>query len=144
MTDDLPTVRYGKSLIADFEDCNVEAFNRENIDAYFVELCSAIGVEKEDLHFWDDVDVPLEDRQTDPRLSGTSAIQFILTSSIVIHALDLTGDLFLDVFSCDDFDSNVVIEVTLKHFSGRLQSPITIIARGKHQKWQTGKNPRQS
>ncbi len=57
-----------------------------------------------DLYFWDDLGVPNEDQQTDPKTKGTSAVQFILTSTIVIHTLDLMKSAYINIFSCKKFD----------------------------------------
>lgn len=40
---------------------------------------------------------------------GVSAVQLIETSSITIHTNDKARDIYLDVFSCKDFDENVVV-----------------------------------
>jgi len=99
---------YGYELILDMHGCDPKTFTRRIISDYFTSLCVAIDVEEGDLHFWDDVGVPEEECQTDPNTKGTSAVQFILTSSIVIHALDLLGAVYINVFSCKPFDSGVV------------------------------------
>jgi S-adenosylmethionine/arginine decarboxylase-like enzyme len=44
-----------------------------------------------------------------PDKAGFTAVQIIVTSSIVAHFIDSTGDLYLDVFSCKEFDNNIVI-----------------------------------
>ena len=77
--------KYGIELILDLHGCDPTNFTRESITAYFDKLCVLIDMKREDLHFWDDVGLPEEDRQTSPHTQGTSAVQFILTSSIVIH-----------------------------------------------------------
>mgnify|MGYP001408611741 CR=1 FL=1 len=79
--------KYGIELILDLHDCDVSTFTRDSISDYFAQLCDLIDMKREDLHFWDDVGLDEEDKQTSPHTQGTSAVQFILTSSIVIHAL---------------------------------------------------------
>lgn len=95
---------YGFSLHIDLHGCNHHLFTRDKIDAFFKIICDMLGAEKEDVHFWDDVGLPEEEKQTDPRLVGTSAIQFILTSGITVHTLDLRKEVYIDIFSCDEFD----------------------------------------
>ena len=51
------------------------------------QCCRIMGVTQCDLHFWDDVGVPESEQQTSPQTKGTSAVQFIITSSIVIVIL---------------------------------------------------------
>lgn len=109
---------YGKELILDLHDCNPETFNRDSIGRFFAELCELIDMEAHDVHFWDDEDVPEEEKQTDPRTKGTSAIQFIMTSNITIHTLDLLKTVYLNVFSCKDFDSLAVKDFAVKWFGG--------------------------
>ena len=111
---------YGKSMTIDLHGCNVEVFDRANIRVYFKRLCRMIGAERGELHFWDEKDVPPEKRLTDPRLIGTSAVQFILTSGIVVHTLDKLERVYVDVFSCDDFDTELVLQFTRAFFRGTI------------------------
>ena len=80
---------YGYELILDLHGCDVSTFNRKSLDGYFEKLCKAIKMVKCERYFWDDVGVPKEEQQTSPHTKGTSAVQFILTSTIVIHTLEL-------------------------------------------------------
>ena len=99
------TQPYGHELILDLHGCDTSLFNRDDLSRFFQLLCERIDMEPEALYFWDDVGVPPEERQTEPHTTGTSAVQFILTSSIVVHTLDLTGKVFVNVFSCKTLDS---------------------------------------
>ncbi len=109
---------YGKELIIDLHDCNVERFNRNDIEEYFIELCKLIDMKRCELHFWDDLDVPDNEKQTSPHTTGTSAIQFILTSNITIHTLDILKSVYINIFSCKDFDEKIAAEFTKKFFNG--------------------------
>jgi len=111
---------YGKELILDLHGCNPEYFNRIDIGRYFTRLCELIDMECHDLHFWDDYGVPKEECQTDPKTKGTSAVQFIMTSSIVIHTLDLLGSVYVNIFSCKDFDGSKAADFTVDWFGGRI------------------------
>lgn len=95
---------YGLELVLDLHGCDANTFNRVSIDDYFTQLCDLIDMEKCVVHFWDDIGVPTEDQQTLPHTKGTSAVCFILTSSIVIHTLDLLGAVYINIFSCKSFD----------------------------------------
>lgn len=119
---------YGKELIVDLHDCDVRLFNRTRIGIFFDELCEMIGADAADRHWWDDVGVRPEDRQTDPRLVGTSAIQFILTSNLTLHTLDLLGQAYLNVFSCDDFDAEQVTAF-MAHYFGGIVAQSTVLGR---------------
>ena len=70
-----------------------------------------------ELHFWDDEGLPEEERQTSPHTQGTSAVQFILTSSIVIHTLDQLRSVYINIFSCKEFDSSVAERLAVDWFS---------------------------
>ena len=109
--------KYGVELILDLHGCDNSTFTRESISEYFKSLCELIDMKREALHFWDDVGVPEEDKQTSPHTQGTSAVQFILTSSIVIHALDQLGAIYINMFSCKEFDPNLAERFTIKWFS---------------------------
>lgn len=95
---------YGYELILDLHHCDSTTFNRKSIRKYFQLLCEQIDMTRCKLHFWDDVGVSPEEQQTSPHTKGTSAVQFILTSSIVIHTLDLMDAVYLNIFSCKVFD----------------------------------------
>ena len=111
--------KYGVELILDLHGCDNSTFTRESISEYFESLCELIDMKREALHFWDDVGVPEEEKQTSPHTQGTSAVQFILTSSIVIHALDQLGAIYINMFSCKEFDPNLAERFTIKWFSAK-------------------------
>ena len=69
-----------------------------------------------EVHFWDDVGVPPEEQQTLPHTKGTSAVCFILTSTIVIHTLDLLRAVYVNIFSCKSFDPDAAAEFTRRWF----------------------------
>ena len=107
---------YGLELILDLHKCNAARFNRRDITRFCKELCDLIDMECCDLHFWDDVGVPENERQTHPKTKGTSAVQFILASTIVIHTLDLMQAAYINIFSCKEFDTDEAAQFTAKWF----------------------------
>ena len=119
---------YGKELILDLHDCDVSTFNRESLRKYFAKLCKAIDMQRCELHFWDDEGVTPEERQTSPHTKGTSAVQFILTSTIVIHTLDLMKAVYVNIFSCKPFDEKVAEQLTREWF-GAKECRATLIER---------------
>jgi S-adenosylmethionine/arginine decarboxylase-like enzyme len=58
------------------------------------------------------------ERFGDGDLEGWSAMQFIETSSITLHADEVFGRCFVDVFSCKPFDPDVAAEIAVEHFGG--------------------------
>ena len=118
---------YGKEIVLDLHNCNTKKFTRATIKKFFKELCVLIDMERRDLHWWDDHGLPPEECQTEPHLKGTSAIQFIKTSNITIHTLDLMSNVYLNIFSCKDFSSKKAIGFSRKFFQGKIASATTII-----------------
>ena len=48
--------------------------------------------------------------------AGYTLVQLIETSNICAHFTEETNDMYLDVFSCKEFDPNDVRDVVWKHF----------------------------
>src|SRR5580765_2698090 len=107
---------YGLELILDLHGCDSRRFSRSGLEQFCAELCALIDMERCDLHFWDDVGVPESEQQTHPKTKGTSAVQFILTSTIVIHTLDLMKTAYVNIFSCKDFDTDKAAKFTANWF----------------------------
>ena len=102
--------KYGMELILDLHECDIAKFTRENLDSFFKGLCeisdmTAVGKPK----YW-------HETSNIPHLRGYSGIQFIKTSDIIIHTLDITRDAYINFFSCKDFDVDVVIDFIVNHF----------------------------
>jgi S-adenosylmethionine/arginine decarboxylase-like enzyme len=98
------TAPYGFELLLDLHGCDASLFTRKSLDQFFTELCDLIEMQRCVVHFWDDVGVPEEEQQTLPHTKGTSAVCFILTSTIVVHTLDLLGAVYVNIFSCKPYD----------------------------------------
>jgi S-adenosylmethionine/arginine decarboxylase-like enzyme len=120
---------YGKELILDLHECNVDRFNRRDIDKYFVRVCRLTNMVRCERFWWDDVGVPEEERQTALHTKGTTAVdhsaarplvgtQFILTSNITVHSLELLRAIHVNVFTCKNFDPQAVEKFTAKWFGG--------------------------
>ena len=108
--------KYGIELILDLHGCDASKFTRDSITEYFERLCVLIDMQREALHFWDDEGLPEEDKQTSPHTQGTSAVQFILTSSIVIHTLDQLRAVYINIFSCKEYDPKVAENFSVEWF----------------------------
>ena len=114
--DGLTREAYGVELILDLHECDKSRFTRGFIETFFSEVCNVIKMDRCALHFWDDAGVPEEEQQKDPKTKGTSAVQFILTSTIVIHTLDLMNAAYVNIFSCKEFDTEGAAKFTAKWF----------------------------
>lgn len=111
--------KYGKELILDLHRCDADKFNRKDIENYFIKLCKLIKMQREKLCWWDDLGWPLKERETLPHLKGTSAVQFIKTSNVTIHTLDLLKSAYINIFSCKNFNEQVAKEFSEKWFKGK-------------------------
>lgn len=118
---------YGKELILDMHNVkNTKLFTRRNIKKFMIELCNLIDMKREDLHFWDELYTPKKDRFTEEHLIGTSAIQFITTSNITIHTLDVMKRVYLNIFTCKDFDPEVARDFCRKYFNGTVINYVVV------------------
>lgn len=111
---------YGKELIIDLHNCDNSTFTRKSIRKYFKELCKNIDMKAEKLCWWDDYGLEPELQQTLPHTKGTSAVQFILTSNITIHTLDLLANVYINIFSCKDFDAEKALKFSADWFKGKI------------------------
>jgi S-adenosylmethionine/arginine decarboxylase-like enzyme len=111
---------YGKELIIDLHNCDSSKFTRKEIRRYFKELCTLIDMKAEKLCWWDDYGLPLELCQKEAHTKGTSAVQFILTSNITIHTLDILKNAYINIFSCKDFDCDAAKVFTENWFAGKI------------------------
>lgn len=118
---------YGKELIIDLYGCDVSKFNRESITEWLKQLCELIDMNREDLHFWDYEDCPEEKAGAPPHLVGTSAVQFITTSDIVIHTVDLLKECYINVFSCKEFEVVAAVDFITDWFGSHKYSYKTVI-----------------
>lgn len=120
---------YGYELILDLHDCDSQRFSRSEIEQFCTELCQLIDMERCELYFWDDLGVPDDEQQTDPKTKGTSAVQFILTSTIVIHTLDLRNAVYVNVFSCKEFDTQEAAKFTAAWFDSKTWQANVVVRR---------------
>jgi S-adenosylmethionine/arginine decarboxylase-like enzyme len=110
------TPPYGYELMLDLHGCEPKLFTRRHLRKFFDQLCEIIEMQKCSIHFWDDVGIAAAERQTQAHTKGTSAVCFILTSSIVIHTLDMLDAVYLNIFSCKEFDQDKAREFAKNWF----------------------------
>lgn len=123
---------YGRELILDLYRCEKSCrFNRKDIEKFLVELCELVDMQREELHFWDYLDYPEEKAVAPVHLVGTSgvevlskqritgAIQFITTSDIVIHTVDILQECYINLFTCKPFDETKALEFIVEFFGSR-------------------------
>ncbi len=107
---------YGYELIIDLHDCAAKNFTPDGLGRYSVELCKLIDMNREGFHIW--ASDPADYETDPPHLHGTSAVQFITTSSLVIHTLPKLRVAYVNIFSCKTFDPDSALTFTAAFFSG--------------------------
>ena len=113
---------FGYELILDLSECSTEKFSREGLTEFFVKICDLIDMKREDLHFWDYIGYEDEIPYDQPHLVGTTAVQFITTSNIIVHTLDLLNGCFVNIFTCKEFDKDIAEKFTCDFFNGVLKN----------------------
>jgi S-adenosylmethionine/arginine decarboxylase-like enzyme len=61
-----------------------------------------------------------------PEAAGYSLVQLIETSAVTGHFCDKSGDAYIDVFSCKDFDASLAVEVVRAAFQPEHVNFITL------------------
>jgi S-adenosylmethionine/arginine decarboxylase-like enzyme len=107
-----PLVPWGMLAAIDLHGCERRRVaDPDTIRAFVPAVIDAIGMRAHGpLHL---------ERFGDGELEGWSAMQFIETSSITIHADEFWCRCFVDVFSCRAFDPDAAAAVAVEHFGGR-------------------------
>ena len=103
---------WGYHLMLDCSNCNKKKIKSEtNIRNFLEELLKVAKMKKLG-------DPVIENLQTgDEKLHGFSAVQLIHTSSITCHFMDLSGDAYIDLFSCKEFDIDAISECVESYFA---------------------------
>jgi len=114
---------WGYHLILDCKECNIDNITKEDNIYRFVE------------HLVKDIDMKAYGEPIikhfathNEDASGYSLVQLIETSSITGHFVDLTGDAYIDIFSCKEFDIDIVQDVVRWFFSPK-QIKVTYLTR---------------
>ena len=113
-------MRYGQELILDIHDAKNLPVDRSTLRDFLSRLVEAINMEAEDLHFWDYEGHPEEYDAAPEHLKGISAVQFIKTSSIVVHTLDDMKRVYINIFSCSTLNPETVRRMSVEFFGGRV------------------------
>ncbi len=117
---------YGMELILDLHNCNVKCFTRPQINSFFTDVCNETGMQKCEQYWWDDLRSEEHEKQADPQTTGTSAVQFILTSNITVHTLDKLDKIFINFFSCKFFKKSIVEQLAKDYFEGEIINSILL------------------
>lgn len=92
---------------------------KEILTEYFKTICELIQMERVgEPIFWTTEGIDPEELANSPHLQGVSALQWIKTSSIVVHAITGLSQVYVNVFSCKNFDCNLAEGYTIGFFEG--------------------------
>ena len=67
-----------------------------------------------------------------PDAAGYSLVQLIETSAITGHFCDLSGDAYIDIFSCKDFQAELAVEVVRAAFRPQHINFMTLVRQATH------------
>lgn len=95
---------YGPELILDLYGCDVSTFNRRSLHQFARRMCEEIEMTPHKYVSWDGDGLPPGECQTNPQTKGYTGIQVLMENSILIHTLELRGEVFINVFNCNPFD----------------------------------------
>lgn len=103
---------WGYHLILDCSDCDRGAITDPKIIKEFSDsLVKKIDMvpygEPQIIHFGHNA----------PHLTGWTLLQFIETSNIMAHFCDHSGEGYIDIFSCKEYNHEVAIEVVKQFFN---------------------------
>ena len=107
---------YGCELIMEIEGCDLDITDAEKkCEEFVARLCEKIAMKRfGDFQYYDF-------GHAKSKTSGPSFVQLIETSSIVGHVSNYwDGTLYLDLFTCKDFDPQVAIDFTREFFGARV------------------------
>ena len=100
---------YGKHLVLGASGCNERLLEIPTMRKFIAEL-----VERIDMRAYGEAIV---ERFGSGIEIGLSGVQLIETSAITLHTNDAARDLYLDVFSCKDFDADAALAVVNEYFA---------------------------
>jgi S-adenosylmethionine/arginine decarboxylase-like enzyme len=113
---------WGKHLVIDMSAGDISAItSAEAIKRFTVDLVAAIGMKAFGApviqHFAEHL----------PEAAGYSLVQLIETSAITGHFCDKSGDAYIDIFSCQDFDVSKAVAIVERAFNPRHVSTTILV-----------------
>ena len=113
---------YGLEMILDLKGCDLSDLSREKLHKFFIDLCDLIDMKRHgDPVFW-------EDTSDIPHLRGVSGFQFIETSNVVCHPLPMLNAVYLNIFSCKEFNIDQALKFCTE-FWGATSENHTVVPR---------------
>lgn len=103
---------WGQLLILDLHQCNNDILTSEKkLKEFASKICKEINMKP--------FGEPLIKKFGEKKLKGYSLMQFIETSSVVIHADQFGDRVFIDIFSCKSFDIKTAAEFSKSFFEAK-------------------------
>jgi S-adenosylmethionine/arginine decarboxylase-like enzyme len=97
---------FGTHLILDADDCQGKINDRKHIQSFIDTLVKEMGMKKVGetiFEYFEDNDY---NRERD--IVGYSVVQIISLSNITIHINEISKTVYLDIFTCGDFDDTKI------------------------------------
>lgn len=111
---------WGKSISIDLYDCDPALIsNEKEIKKFVKELISVINMVSHGPCY--------VERFGSAKLEGISAMQFIETSSVTVHCDEVEKKVFIDIFSCKDFDNLKARTFSKRFFKAKRVRSVTLI-----------------
>ena len=113
---------WGQLTAIDLHKCRSDLLTSASVLSDFCkEICKEIGMVR--------YGEPIIKRFGEGDLEGYSAMQFIHTSTVVVHLDEFAGRAFIDIFSCKEFDAENAVNFS-KNFFGAENVKSSTIFRG--------------
>ncbi len=88
----------GQLTIIDLKECDKKLVrSKEKLQVFLIKLCKVIDMKS--------YGKPIIKRFGKGNLRGYTGLQLIETSNIVVHLDEHENKVFIDIFSCNDFDA---------------------------------------
>ena len=101
---------WGLSTHIDLRDCQPgKIIRKEAIERYVISLCELMEVTR----YGNPTIVRFGAR---PEIAGFSLVQLIETSCVTGHFVDSDHSAYIDVFSCNAYDVQAVVDYTCRYF----------------------------
>lgn len=92
------------------QKCNQEKItNSASILEFTIKLCELIECKR----YGDPIIVKFGER---PEIAGYSLVQLIETSCLTGHFVDNDSSVYIDIFSCNEYDAKLAVEFTVQYF----------------------------
>lgn len=107
---------WGWHLVLNLYECSLECIQSAQVIRQFViDLCDLIEMRR----FGEPTIVNFGD---DPRVSGYSLVQLIETSNICAHFADQSRAVYIDIFSCKQFEPQIAANFCIETFGAQKAS----------------------